>query len=180
MNTLPIRLLLAAALAGSLSLAACDEAGQDNLPSPDAPGGSREEHRDDNVRPGDASRPGDAARPGGPVRTGDVDAHPGGDMTKPADNTVHNKGDAAEGAKTPFDQSEKPADIKITADIRKSILGAEGMSTNADNVKIITANGVVAVRGVVESQSEIDMITKIVSETPGVTASDIQLSIDPN
>jgi osmotically-inducible protein OsmY len=99
---------------------------------------------------------------------------------KPGDNTAHNKGDAADAAKTPFDQSENQADIKITADLRKAILGMEGMSTNADNVKIMTANGVVAVRGVVESQSEIDAITKLVKETPGVTSSDIQLTVDPD
>lgn len=103
--------------------------------------------------------------------------HPG---AKPADNTAHNKGDADAAAKTPLDQSESPEDIKVTADIRKAILGLDGMSTNADNVKVMTANGVVTVRGVVESQSEIDAITRIVTTTPGVTSSDVQLTVDPN
>lgn len=175
MTIRPIRILLAAALAGTLSLAACEEE-NGNLGTPDA--GDAQDRRDDNLRPGDAGRQGDAAaRPGEPVRPG---GHPTGDVNRPPDNTAQNKGDAADEAKTPFDQSENPADIKTTADIRKAILGMEGMSTNADNVKIMTSNGVVAVRGVVESQSEIDAITKIVKETPGVTSSDIQLTVDPD
>jgi len=157
------RILLAAIFAGSVALSACDE---EENGAPEAQNDNALERRDDGALPGDV------ARPGAPVRT-----EPG----QQPDNTVHNKGDAhADAAKTPFDQSEAPADIKVTADIRKAILGTDGMSTNADNVKVMTSGGAVAIRGVVESQSEIDAITKIVASTPGVVSSDIQLSVDPN
>jgi hyperosmotically inducible periplasmic protein len=163
MNKRPIGIVLAAVLAGSVALSACDE---EENGAPEAQNDNALERRDDGARPGEVARPGE------PVRT---------EAGKEPDNTAHNKGDAhPDGAKTPFDQSEAPADIKVTADIRKAILGLEGMSTNADNVKVMTSGGVVAVRGVVESQSEIDAITKIVSSTPGVVSSDIQLSVDPN
>lgn len=162
MNKRPIGILLSAIFAGSVALSACDE---EENGAPEAQNDNALERRDDGARPGDVARPGD------PTRT-----EPGNQP----DNTAHNKGDADNAAKTPFDQSEAPADIKVTADIRKAILGTEGMSTNADNVKVMTSGGAVAVRGVVESQSEIDAITKIVTSTPGVVSSDIQLSVDPN
>jgi hyperosmotically inducible periplasmic protein len=162
MNKRPIGMLLAAILAGSVALSACDE---EENGAPEAQNDNALERRDDGALPGDV------ARPGAPVRTEPV---------RQPDNTAQNKGDAHADAKTPFDQSEAPADIKVTADIRKAILGTEGMSTNADNVKVMTADGAVAIRGVVESQSEIDAITRIVASTPGVVSSDIQLSVDPN
>ena len=178
MTIRPIRILLAAAaLAGSVALAACDQEGNDGLKTPDAGGADHMERHD---RPGNQPG-GDIDRPGGPMR-GEHGEHgaPAGEAGRPPDNTAHNKDQAAGAGVTPFDQSEKPEDIKTTAAIRKAVLAAPGMSINADNVKIITADGVVAVRGVVESQSEIDAITRIVTETEGVKSSDIQLTIDPN
>lgn len=175
MTIRPTRFLLAAALAGALAFAGCDE--EENAGSPDAKMDPAERH-DDKTPAGGAVRPGDAARPGEMGHPAGADGH--ADGMKQPDNTAHNKGDATDAAKTPFDQAENAADIKITADLRKAILGMDGMSTNADNVKIMTANGVVAVRGVVESQSEIDAITKLVKEMAGVTSSDVQLTVDPN
>lgn len=179
MNTLFNRLALVAAFTGCLSLAACDEAENDPLATPADADAAR-----DAKRPGDAHHA-DGARPGDPVRTGGgmVDGHPGGANVdgKEPDNTAHNKGDGEGVAtKTPFDQSNAQEDIKVTADIRKAILGMEGMSTNADNVKVITSADGVAIRGVVESQSEIDAITKIVQQNAGTRKTDIHLSVDPD
>jgi len=157
MHMRSIRLLLAAALVGSLSMAACDKNGDDELANPPRPG------------PGDASRPSDATRPGGPVRA---------EGTRPGDNTAQNKGDAAVGAKTPFDQSEDPADIKITAQVRKDILAKDELSANADNVKIITSGGVVTLRGVVDSQAESDAVANVAKSVPGVSRVDNQLVIE--
>lgn len=187
MNTIFNRLVLVATFTGCLSLAACDEAENDPLATPAGADAAR-----DAKRPGDAHHA-DDARPGDPVRTGDaaVDGHPGGVVDghpggmgvdgKEPDNTAHNKGDGeGDATKTPFDQSNAKEDIQVTADIRKAILGMEGMSTNADNVKVITSADGVAIRGVVESQSEIDAITKIVTEHAGTRKTDIQLSVDPD
>lgn len=195
MNTYLNRLVLAAAFTSCLSLAACDEAENDPLGTPDGADATRHQG-DGTLRPGQGDRPANGAAghdgamgnhgdntvmPGGAVDGRPDGATPaGGDMAKEADNTANNKGDGADAAKTPFDQSNAQPDIKTTADIRKAILGMEGMSTNADNVKVITSADAVAIRGVVESQSEIDAITKIVQEHAGSRKVDVQLSVDPD
>jgi len=194
MNTYFNRLVLVAAFTSCLSLAACDEAENDPLGTPDGADATRHQG-DGTLRPGAGDRPGNGAaghdgaagNHGNTVTPGGaVDGHPGGAtaaggaMGKEADNTAHNKGDGHDAAKTPFDQSNAQADVKTTADIRKAILGMEGMSTNADNVKVITSADAVAIRGVVESQSEIDAITKIVQEHAGTRKVDVQLSVDPD
>lgn len=156
-----IRLLAVAALVG-VGLTACGDDDQKADRTTDPPGVQRSEPA---PRPGDVRTPGNDARPA---------------EARQPDNTAQNKGDGGAEAKTPFDQSEDPADIRITADIRKGILGMDKMSTNADNVKIMTSAGVVSLRGVVESQSEKDAIGNIATGLAGVTRVDNQLMVDPN
>src|SRR4051794_11143454 len=66
--------------------------------------------------------------------------------TTDRDNTAVNARDRDSAAKTPFDQKENKADITTTADVRKRIVASD-MSTDAKNVKIITENGRVTLRG---------------------------------
>ena len=103
---------------------------------------------------------------------------------KPApapDNTRANKADNGTNAKTPMDQSNAAADIKITADIRKAILDDSTMSTNAQNCKIITdKSGMVTLRGVVNSQAEKDGIEVNAKAVAGVNKVDNQLEIKTN
>lgn len=76
-----------------------------------------------------------------------------------ANNSARNAEDRArEDAKTPMDQSQTESDIKITAEIRRAIMDEKTMSTNAQNCKIITENGVVTLRGPVDSAAEKDAI----------------------
>lgn len=88
--------------------------------------------------------------------------------TSAPDNTASNARDADGTTKTPLDQSNAPADIEISASIRRAIMDQKDMSTNARNCKIITEAGVVTLRGVVDSQSEKDAIESIANTTPGV------------
>ena len=71
-----------------------------------------------------------------------------------ADNTGKNTRDRNDQTQTPTDQSNSPADIKITADIRKMVVSDDSLSMTAKNVKIITVDGVVTLRGPVETQKE--------------------------
>jgi hyperosmotically inducible protein len=71
-----------------------------------------------------------------------------------ADNTEKNTRDRDDQTQTPTDQSNSPADIKITADIRKMVVGDDSLSMTAKNVKIITVDGVVILRGPVETEKE--------------------------
>ncbi len=92
------------------------------------------------------------------------------------DNTAVNKRDRSEMEKTPFDQNENQADINITANIRKSTVDSK-MSVNAHNIKIITQNGIVTLRGPVESADEKKQIEEIARTTPGVKSVDSQLEV---
>ncbi len=72
----------------------------------------------------------------------------------PADNSGKNVRDRQEGAQTPGDQSNAKSDVAITQAIRKAVVADKALSTNAHNVKIITADGVVTLRGPVKSSAE--------------------------
>ena len=71
-----------------------------------------------------------------------------------ADNTGKNTRDRDDQSQTATDQSNDPADIKITADIRKMVVNDGSLSMMAKNVKIITTDGVVTLRGPVETEKE--------------------------
>lgn len=71
-----------------------------------------------------------------------------------ADNTAENVRDRNGGTLTPMNQSNRPADIDLTARIRKDIMSAENLSMNARNVKVITVDGKVTLRGPVNSEEE--------------------------
>ena len=78
-----------------------------------------------------------------------------GDAEKAAaDNTGKNVRDRDGKTLTPMDQSENKADLTVTQNIRKAVVDDDGLSTTAKNVKIITANGVVTLRGPVKSAAE--------------------------
>ena len=93
------------------------------------------------------------------------------------ENTEINVRDKGNTTLTPEDQKETESDIKITADIRQAIIKNKSLSVNAQNVKIITRNGVVTLRGPVESKKESKKIKKIAKHTPGVLKVDNQLEI---
>jgi hyperosmotically inducible periplasmic protein len=105
--------------------------------------------------------------------TGTPDSSPRTD----ADNTGRNRSDIDDGDKTPMDQLEKKADVTITAEIRRAIMNAEGMSTNAQNCKIITEHGQVTLRGPVDSQTEKDAIGALAAGIPGVVRVDNLLEV---
>lgn len=61
---------------------------------------------------------------------------------------------------TPGDQSSKPADIKITAATRRAVVKNKSLSMDAKNVKIITIDGVVTLRGPVDNDKEKSLIAE--------------------
>lgn len=103
-------------------------------------------------------------------------------MTTPnADNTARNKGDGSSEVKTPTDQSQSSIDVKITAEIRRAVMDDKNLSSNAKNCKIITDKaGVVTLRGVVDSQSEKDVIEGYAKGVAGTTKVDNQLEVKTN
>lgn len=84
--------------------------------------------------------------------------------------------DNSQALKTPFDQNENNTDTDTTAEIRQRVVDTE-MSTNAHNVKIITQNGKVTLRGPVPSQTEKQQIEEIALAVAGRGNVDNQLEV---
>lgn len=78
-----------------------------------------------------------------------------------ADNTALNRRDLDSNTLTPVDQGSEPEDVAITSRIRKAVMETEGLSVNAQNVKIITLNGLVTLRGPVNSEEERRIVGEI-------------------
>jgi osmotically-inducible protein OsmY len=71
-----------------------------------------------------------------------------------ADNTKMNKGDAAKDATTADQQKMNPSDRAITQKIRAEIMKDKSLSTYAHNVKVITQDGKVTLKGPVRTPEE--------------------------
>ena len=111
-----------------------------------------------------------------PVTTA-VEANPGvADETKNADNTKTNTRDR-HNSLTPMDQGNSAAETKITANIRKGIIGEKDVSFTGKNVKIITVGTRVTLRGPVKDDKERTVIEGIAKRTTGVSDVDSQLEI---
>lgn len=91
------------------------------------------------------------------------------------ENTERNVRDSGGATLTPEDQKETRGDRKITAAIRQSIVKDKSLSLNAHNVKIITHNGVVTLRGPVENSAEKIKLQSIAEKKRGVKQVDNQL-----
>ena len=103
-----------------------------------------------------------------------------GTMKHDADNTERNVRDRDSKALTPMDQSENKADLTITQRIRKAVVADHSLSTNAKNVKIITNDGVVTLRGPVKSEHEKTKIVAKAQQVAGVSKVDDQLEVEAN
>jgi len=115
----------------------------------------------------------DATTPSEPVTEPDA-----AELHEPAVAAADRDGDGDD-AKTPFDQAENKTDVGITGEIRRQVLAHDSLGTNADNAKIITANGVVTLAGQVDSPEEAKILEQIARGVPGVTQVDVQLQITP-
>jgi len=94
------------------------------------------------------------------------------------DNTAVNTRDREATTTTPIDQNENQADIDITANIRKRVVDTN-MSVNAHNVKIVTQDGKVTLRGPVKSDDEKKQVEEIANSVAGADKVDSQLEVQP-
>ena len=88
-----------------------------------------------------------------------------------------NERDRNNATKTPGDQSESEADRTISQNIRKAVTADDSLSTNGKNVKIITVDGVVTLRGPVKSEAEKTNIESKAKQIAGVKNVENQLEI---
>jgi hyperosmotically inducible protein len=94
-----------------------------------------------------------------------------------ADNTAKNDDSAA---LTAGDQGGSEADRGITQEIRRNVVAADGVSISGKNVKIITVDGNVTLRGPVKTATEKTDIERIAKAVPGVKRLDNQLEVSAN
>src|SRR6185436_4612669 len=102
------------------------------------------------------------------------------DERKDADDTGKNVRDRGDRTLTPTDQGASQGDRTITQDIRKALTEKDDLSMNAKNVKIITVDGVVTLRGPVKSAQEKTTIAGIARKAPGVKRVDDQIEVEHN
>ena len=88
------------------------------------------------------------------------------DKTKP-DNTAINERDRSREAQTSGDQSNSSADLKITQAIRQALVKDSGLSTTAKNIKVITENGQVTLRGPVKNVQEKARVDQLAKSAAG-------------
>jgi hyperosmotically inducible protein len=93
------------------------------------------------------------------------------------DNTGRNVRDRGGLTLTPGDQFESEADRPLTQEIRKAVVADDSLSTLAKNIKIITVDGVVTLRGPVQSLQEKETIETMAQQIAGIDKIDNQLEV---
>jgi len=83
------------------------------------------------------------------------------------DNTAVNQRDRNAGEATADNQKMNAADRKLSARIRKAVMADKSLSTNAHNVKIISQDGTVTLKGPVRSDEEVKSLVAKAAEAAG-------------
>ena len=97
--------------------------------------------------------------------------------TSDADNTKQNERDRSGETQTSGDQSNSKEDVNTTAAIRRAVVKDDSLSSTAKNVKIITANGTVTLRGPVKNDAEKAKIAELAHQAAGNAKIDNQLEV---
>src|SRR5690349_15657044 len=95
--------------------------------------------------------------------TGAIFAH----SAQAPDNTRSNRGANSKTGVTADKQNTNSADEDITRQIRRAIVNDKSLSTYAHNVKIITQNGAVTLKGPVRSEEEKSTIAEKAAAVAG-------------
>ena len=93
------------------------------------------------------------------------------------DNTAKNERDRSGETQTSGDQSNSSTDLKITQAIRQALMKDSELSTTAKNIKIITDNGQVTLRGPVKTAQEKAKIDQLARSAAGGAKIDNQLDV---
>ena len=98
------------------------------------------------------------------------------EKSKP-DNTATNERDRSGETKTSGDQLNSSADLKTTQAIRQALMKDGELSMTAKNIKVITANGHVTLRGPVKTAQEKAKIDQLAKSAAGGAQIDNQLDV---
>lgn len=97
----------------------------------------------------------------------------------PPDNTKVNQRDRAAGEPTADQGKNNASDLDLMKKIRKSIAGDKSLSSYAHNVKVISQNGQVTLKGVVRSEDEKRAVAQKASDIAGAGNVTDELTIKP-
>jgi len=97
----------------------------------------------------------------------------------PADNTKMNERDRNPNEPTADRQKDNRSDRELTQQVRKAIVKDKSLSTYAHNVKVITQNGMVTLKGPVRSEEEKKAIEAKAAEVAGQDKVTNQLDVRP-
>src|SRR5436190_23793048 len=100
-----------------------------------------------------------------------------GDEKTNSDNTATNERDRSGETKTSGDQSNSSADLKITQAIRQALMKDDHLSMTAKNIKVITANGQVTLRGPVKTAQEKSKIDQLANSAASGAKINNQLDV---
>jgi hyperosmotically inducible periplasmic protein len=94
-----------------------------------------------------------------------------------ADNTARNRRDRdSSRAVDPLDQGNRRSDVETTARIRSAIVENDRLSSSAKNVKIITRDGQVTLRGPVATEEEKQIIAEVAARSaPGRVTNQLEV-----
>lgn len=98
-------------------------------------------------------------------------------LERDADNAERNTRDRTGHTVTPADQGNSATDVTLTRDIRRAVVALDGLSVNGKNVKIVTVNGRVTLRGPVGTAEEKAKIVAIAHRVAGAANVDDQLEV---
>ncbi|HEX7451144.1 MAG TPA: BON domain-containing protein [Polyangiaceae bacterium] len=93
------------------------------------------------------------------------------------DNSRINQRDRSSAALTPMDQGTSEADRTMTQQIRQAVMRDKALSFSAKNIKIITVNGKVTLRGPVKTDAERAAIEADARRVAGGAQVDSQLEV---
>lgn len=97
--------------------------------------------------------------------------------TPQTDNTKVNERDRNANEATADQQKDNRTDRDITQQIRKAIVSDKSLSTYAHNVKVVTQNGMVTLKGPVRSEEEKKAVEAKASEVAGENKVTSQLDV---
>jgi osmotically-inducible protein OsmY len=103
-------------------------------------------------------------------------SEPSGAAGTNVDNTAINKRDRDNATLTADDQSKSESDREMTRQIRRAIVKSDQLSMTAKNIKIITIDGKVTLRGPVKTDEERKLIDQI-AQGQGAGSVDNQLEV---
>jgi len=94
------------------------------------------------------------------------------------DNSKANQGDRSEGRITTADQQkENASDRQLTQEIRKALVKDKSLSTYAHNVKVVSQDGMITLKGPVRSEQEKEAVEAKATEIAGADKVRSEISV---